>query len=66
MSTPDLTFTIHPRPRDEPSKLSDVVLELTPPVGPPPPTVLAEDRTEDPDTFLANLAFLVRFAFGRY
>ena len=66
MSTPDLTFTIHPRPPDEPPKLSDAVLDLTPPVGPPPPTVPAEDRTDDPDTFLANLAFLVRFAFGRY
>ena len=62
MSTPDLTFTIHPRPPDEPPKLSDAVLDLTPPAGPPPPA----EPVEDSDTFLANLAFLVRFAFGRY
>ena len=66
MSSPDLTFTVHPRPPDEPPKLSDTVLDLTPPAGPPPPTEPAEDRRDESDTFLANLAFLVRFAFGRY
>lgn len=66
MSTPDLTFTIHPRPLDEPQKLSDAVLDLTPPAGPSPPTEAVEDQSDDRDTFLANLTFLVRFAFGRY
>ena len=66
MSSPDLTFTIHPRPPDEPSKLSDAVLDLTPPAGSPSLTESAGDPPDGSDTFLANLAFLVRFAFGRY
>lgn len=65
MSMPDLTFTIHPRPLDAPPKLSDAMLNLAPPAG-PSPTAPVEDRPDDPDTFLANFAFLVRFAFGRY
>lgn len=66
MSSPDLTFTVHQRPPDEPPKLSDAVLDLNPPAGPLPPTEPAGDRRDESDTFLANLAFLVRFAFGRY
>ena len=65
-STPDLTFAVHPRPHEDAPKLSDPVLELSPPVGPPPPSRYEQDRSDDRDTFFANLAFLIRFAFGRY
>ena len=47
-------------------KLSEPVLDLSPPAGPPPPVAAVADPADDRDTFLANLAFLVRFAFGRY
>ncbi len=62
---PDVTFTVHPRPPDDAARLSEAVLDLSPPAGPPPPTEDGEPQA-DRDTFLANLAFLVRFAFGRY
>lgn len=65
-STPDLTFAVHPRPLEESPKMSDPVLDLSPPAGPPLPSEPQEDGADDREGFLANLAFLVRFAFGRY
>ncbi|RYB02421.1 hypothetical protein [Lichenibacterium ramalinae] len=65
-SKPDLTFAVHPRPPEAMPKLSEPVLDLSPPVGPPPPVAAVANPSDDRDTFLANLAFLVRFAFGRY
>ena len=46
--------------------MSDPVLDLSPPAGPPLPSEPQEDGADDREGFLANLAFLVRFAFGRY
>ena len=65
-ATPDLTFAVHPRPHEDAPKMTDPVLDLSPPVGPPPPSEPEEDSPDDREGFWANLAFLVRFAFGRY
>ncbi len=65
-ASPDFTFAVHPRPPEISPKLSDPVLDLSPPVGPPIPIAATPGQPVERDTFLANLAFLVRFAFGRY
>ncbi|RYB02199.1 hypothetical protein [Lichenibacterium ramalinae] len=66
MSTPDLTFTVHPRPPDQGGKLSDAVSDPALSVEPTRAKATIDDGQDGPDTFLANLAFLVRFAFGRH
>ena len=62
MSGPDITFTVHPRPTsDDPKAIVDARPATTIEAAPVP----VEDRREW-DTFLGNLAFLVRYAFGRH
>ncbi len=61
MSGPEMTFGVHPRPvSDDPKALVEIH----------PPETTAEARSApvtdipEQDTFLSNLAFLVRYAFG--
>ena len=63
---PDITFTVHPRPKvDDPNGFADPVSlpsgsALAPSLG------AAEDTSHIKDTLLSELIFLARFAFGRY
>ena len=66
MTTPDLTIAVHPRPSEDTQKLTNPALDRSPPVGPAPLSTAADEGHDREDGFLANLAFLVRFAFGRY
>lgn len=70
MSTPEVTFTVHPRPTSEdpksivdtvPAAQTAAVEQLHVPAGPAP---VVDDRSWD--TFLGNLHFLFRYALGRY
>ena len=62
---PEITFTVHPRPEvEEPIGHADPVPL---PAGlKAAPSLPVSDEPDDKDTFLANLTFLARFAFGRY
>lgn len=65
MNGPEVTFTVHPRPVSaDPKSIVDTVPAATAAATEAVP-LPAEDRREW-DTFLGNLAFLVRYAFGRY
>ena len=65
--SPDLTFTVHPRPASEdPRSIVDgVPAAQAAALGRPPiPAPVVDDRSWD--TFLGNLHFLFRYALGRY
>lgn len=65
MAGPEITFIVHPRPTSEDPRAI---------VDPVPATAAAAiktrpspgETTHERDTFLGNLAFLVRYAFGRH
>lgn len=66
MSGPEITLTAAPGPASDDPKAA---VHPVPSVGndrPAPSTVSAREAAPHKDTFLGNLAFLVRFAFGRY
>ncbi len=66
ISGPEVTFVVHSRPKvaDTPSLLDPPPLESR--FGSVPSITAAADASHHRDTFLGDLAFLVRFAFGRY
>ena len=66
MSGPEITQTAAPTPAPDGPK---AVVRSIPPVGnarPAPSAAPVREAAPHEDTFLGNLAFLVRFAFGRY
>ncbi len=66
MSGPEITLTAAPAPASDDPK---AVAYPIPSVGdnrPDPSTAPIREAAPHRDTFLGNLAFLVRFAFGRY
>ncbi len=63
---PDITFMVHPRPEvDSFTQPADQVSLLARPTTVPSITA-AEDVSHHRDTFIGDLVFLARFAFGRY
>ena len=66
MSGPEMTFSVHPRPAsDEPRPVVDSLpAELLPDTT--SESTQVEDISHHKDTFLGNLAFLVRYALGRH
>ena len=63
---PDITFMVHPRPEVDPfTKPADQVSLSAQPTSVPSITA-AEDVSHHRDTFMGDLVFLARFAFGRY
>jgi hypothetical protein len=60
----DVTFAVHPRPAPHDSK--DNTDPVPVPTQPSSVASLAEDAVPERDTFIGDLIFLARFAFGRY
>ncbi len=65
MTGPDLTFTVHPRPTAEDAKSIVDTVPATTVAATETPSAPVEDARER-DSFLGNLAFLVRYALGRH
>ena len=65
-SSSDLTFMVYPRPNEDAPKKNDTVLEMSLQVDPLFSIKSKHDSPGDRESFFANLAFVVRFAFGRY
>ncbi len=63
---PEITFTVHPRPeREDPiGRANPLPLPTNRTAVPLVPLTIDETRYRD--TFLGDLVFLARFAFGRY
>ncbi len=62
---PEITFTVHPRPEAEEAigRANPLPIPARFALNPSPPV---PDEPDEEDTFLGNLIFLARFAFGRY
>ena len=62
----DITFTVHPRPETDDVRSPSDPLPLPAHPASVPSITGAEDVSGHGDTFLGDLVFLARFAFGRY
>lgn len=62
---PEVTFAVHPRPESDRLNVPVDSVPLPAHVS-PTSTTQAEDVSHHRGSFLGELAFLVRFAFGRY
>ena len=61
-----MIFTIHPRPKAVDHQPSVDPIPLPARIKSVPSITAAEDVSQHRDTFLGDLVFLARFAFGRY